>query len=177
MKATVLVAYASWAGSTHEVAEAIGAALRDDETTVDVRAASDVDGIGLYDAVIAGTAIRIGRPHRDFLRFVERYRRRLRQVPVAYFVVCLTMKDDTAESRSQVLSYLDPVRERAPDVEPVDVGMFGGDVPMAGAVFEQMPLPMQNVIRAMGGEGDHRDWNLIKSWTERVRPALLKGRQ
>lgn len=176
MNTRVLVTYASWAGSTREVAEVIGAALRDDQTAVDVCQASAVDGVGLYDAVIAGTAIRIGRPHRDFVRFVRRHRKGLSKLPVAYFVVCLTMKDDTEESRSQVLRYLDRVLDGVPEVEPVDMGLFAGAVMTEGVEYERMVLPMQMVLKTMEDEGDHRDWSSIQAWTERVRPVLLEGR-
>ena len=39
-------------------------------------------------------------------------------MPVAYFLVCLTLKDDTEENRRTVAAYLDPVREQGPQVQP-----------------------------------------------------------
>ena len=38
----------------------------------------------------------------------------LGRLPIAYFVVCLTMKDNTAENRSTVMAYLDAAGARSP---------------------------------------------------------------
>ncbi|NIN65957.1 MAG: flavodoxin, partial [Anaerolineae bacterium] len=110
MSDKILVAYATKVGSTVEVAEAIAEELRDAGAGVEVHPAKDVKELSPYSAAILGSGIRMGTLLPDATKFVEKYQEALSQVPVAYFVVCMTMKDDTEENRRTVEAYLDPVR-------------------------------------------------------------------
>ena len=81
-----LIAYATAAGSTGEVAEAIGKALRQQGATVDVRRAKEVDDASGYDAVVLGTGVRAGRTYAEAGQFLAAHRPALSRVPVAGFV-------------------------------------------------------------------------------------------
>lgn len=164
----ILVAYASRAGSTGEVAEAIGEVLCNGGAAVDVRLAKDVTDVSPYRAVVVGSAIYMGRWMSEAVKFVERQRDALSQVPVAYFTVCLTMKDDTEENRRTVAAYLDPVREQVPQVQPVDVGLFAGRLDSS-----KLPFLYRLIIKAMKQpEGDFRNWEAIRAWAGELVPLL-----
>jgi menaquinone-dependent protoporphyrinogen oxidase len=126
MKSRLLIAYASRCGSTGGVAEAIGQALCETGAAVDVRLVGNVNDLSPYQAVILGSAIRMGRWLPEAVDFVKKHQDTLGRVPTAYFVVCLTMKDDTEENRRKALAYLDPVRKQFLQVKPVDIGLFAG---------------------------------------------------
>ncbi len=102
MHTRILVAYATMFGSTAEIAEAIGAALRDDHTEVDVRGVLDVDDLRPYDAVVVGSAIYNGEWLPEAVRFVRLHQTVLRNMPVAYFAVCMLVHRPTPKLRRTV---------------------------------------------------------------------------
>ncbi len=165
----ILVTYATGAGSTTGVAEAIGTTLQSVGAEVEVRHAKEVTDVSCYQAVVIGSGIRAGHIYGDMLKFLKQHATALRNVPVAYFVVCLTMNEPTEEHCKEVNAYLDPVRENFPDIKPVDVGLFAGEMD-----FKKLALPIRALIKAMKSpEGDFRDWDAIRAWAEDIAPQLL----
>jgi len=168
MRKRVLITYASRCGSTGGVAEAMGQVLCGMGASVDVRLVGNVNDLSAYHAVIVGSAIRMGKWLPEAVNFVKDNRDILGRLPIAYFVVCLTMKDNTAENRSKVMAYLDPVRKEAPKIQPVGMGLFPGAVN-----FSQLSFVNKMILKAKGvSEGDYRDWLAVKAWASTVGPTL-----
>jgi menaquinone-dependent protoporphyrinogen oxidase len=161
----VLIAYASRAGSTAEVAEAIGQVLKDGGIPADVLAAGQVADVSIYRAVILGSAIRMGKWLPEATRLVERSQATLAGMPTALFSVCLTMQKDTPENRRTVEDYMRPVLQK---VRPSNIGLFGGkmDYSRLGFLDRLIVSKMKKVP-----EGDYRDWTAIRTWAVKVRPA------
>jgi menaquinone-dependent protoporphyrinogen oxidase len=155
-----------WNSTNRAVEEAIGQVLCEAGAAVDVRLVQNVTDVSPYRAVIVGSAIRMGRWLPEAMQFVETHREPLNRVPVACFVACMTLEDDTEEKRSTVAVYLDPVREV---VQPVGVGLFAGAMD-----YGKLPFVFRLMMKAMGTpEGDFRDWEGIRAWAAGLRPALL----
>ena len=78
--AASIESYATAAGSTAGVAEAVGEALRSEGATVDVRRARTVTGLSGYDAVVLGTGVRAGRTYAEAAKFLGAYQGDLAQI-------------------------------------------------------------------------------------------------
>jgi menaquinone-dependent protoporphyrinogen oxidase len=157
MRDKLLIAYASRCGSTSEVADAIGQTLCATGTAVDVRQMKDVSDVSAYRAVIAGSAVYRSNLLSEAVEFVKANREALSRVPLAYFVVCGTLQEDTPEKREKASAFLTPLRET---VQPVDEGLFAGRID-----YSKVSLLAQLIVRALGGrEGDWRDWDAIRAW-------------
>jgi menaquinone-dependent protoporphyrinogen oxidase len=165
MTTKILVAYASKAGSTAEVAEAIGQTISAKGAAVDVLQIKHVKDLNAYQAIILGSAIRMGQWLPEAAKFVETNQETLRQMPLAYFLVCATLKDDTPDNRRTVAAYLDPVRKI---VEPQAVGTFGGKMDYGKLSFVERILISQFIKTP---EGDFRNWDEIRTWAGQALPA------
>jgi menaquinone-dependent protoporphyrinogen oxidase len=157
----VLVAYASKAGSTAEVAAVIARKLADAELAVDLRRARNVRSVDGYRAVILGSAIRAGQWLGEASGFVKTHREALAARKTAFFTLCMTLQHDTPGNREKVAGYLKPVREV---LEPNWIEFFAGKME-----YRRLALGPRLIVKAVKvREGDFRNWNTIGSWADRL---------
>ena len=166
----ILVAYASKTGSTIQVAETIQNAIKRADIVVDLMPVDEVTDISPYSAAVIGSAIRMGQWLPNATAFVKNSELELRKIPVAYFVVCLRLQENTPETRQKAAAYLHPLYKSAPLVKPVSVGLFAGAMD-----YGKLPFWPRMLIRMSGlGAGDYRDWQAIRAWCNKIRPLLIK---
>lgn len=173
MKDKVLVTYASRAGSTAGVAEAIGRTLTEKGMTVDVLPMQAVNDLAPYRAVVAGSAIRGQKWLPEAMQFLAEHRSELSSMPFAAFMVCITLSMSNADQyREGLKAWMDPVRALVP---PVSEGYFAGALDFSKLPFSFNVLAMRLVVLfGLWKEGDHRDWAAIRKWSESL-PAKLLG--
>ena len=195
MAKTILVAYATNAGSTVEVAETIAEELRKTGAVVEVRNIQEVDTVTAYDAAAIGAPMILGW-HRSARKFIRQHRKELGQMPVAYFFTAVSLTDtgekeirsipvwvdqyrakapknpahlSFRERYSLISNYLAPALEAAPEVKPVSAAFFGGKLDIGRLKFFQM-LFVLLVIQAQ--PGDFRDWDFIRLWADHLGSVL-----
>ncbi len=172
MSSKILVAYASRHGSTSQVAETVGRTLASSGATVDVRRVQEVTDVSGYRAVVVGSAINGGKWLPEAASFVKANQDSLKQIPTAYFLVCMMMARGTEQDRGFVANYLEPERAL---VRPVAEGRFAGALwpSKHPLIFEGLGLRF--FLRYLGlKEGDYRNWDAVHAWAENTRPLLLQ---
>lgn len=194
----VLIVYATNAGSTVDVAQAIGEVFGKNGTQVDVRPINAVTGVNGYDAVVIGAPMIFGW-HKDALTFLKQHQNVLSRIPVACLMLALNLtkfagkqhngvpiyqdarsakapkdpdKLSFKENFASVASYTAPVFENVPQVKPVSIGLFGGKLD-----YSRLNLFQRLFVRLIIGAeaGDFRNWDALREWAEGLRPALLPG--
>ena len=147
MASKILVAYATRAGSTAEVAQAIAEVLRTRSVgeIVDVIPVTEVTDLSPYRAVIVGSAVRYGKWLPEAVDFVASHQPALVKIPTAFFLVSGFLKNDTSEMRAKVSAFLDPVRKI---MQPGKEALFAGKT----------------------GKGDWRNWDQVRDWAAQAVP-------
>ncbi|HYM84769.1 MAG TPA: flavodoxin domain-containing protein [Candidatus Dormibacteraeota bacterium] len=153
-----LVVHASRYGSTAEIAEAVGAALRDLGIAADVVPAAEVAEVEPYDIVVIGSAVYLGRWRPDARRFISRFEAALAERSVWLFSSGPLDRSRDGEDRDaprDVAALADRIGAREHE-------WFGGLLsPEADGVLEWL------IIRT-GRAGDFRDFARIRSWAARI---------
>jgi menaquinone-dependent protoporphyrinogen oxidase len=167
----ILVTYASRTGSTAGVAEAIATTLIENGAEADVRPMADVDDLTPYGAVVAGSAIQNRQWLPEAMQFIQTHRVELGKRPFATFTVCMTLAMRNGEKyRPGVLDWIAPVRTL---VRPLSEGLFAGtlDIAKIPAFGDRLKFRL-SVLFGVWSEGDHRDWDAIRTWAHELYPQL-----
>lgn len=191
----VLVAYTTNAGSTEEVAQAVGATLSKGGALVDICRIEEVSSLASYQAVVVGAPMILGW-HRNAVRFVKQHQKVLEKVPTAYFCTALSLTDtgqspggtpiwidpelakpplkpgrmSIKERYATLQNYLRPIMRAAPVVKPASVAFFGGKLELFRLKWWQVLFVMV-IIQAQ--PGDRRNWANIQAWAEHICADLL----
>jgi menaquinone-dependent protoporphyrinogen IX oxidase len=183
----ILVAYDSMAGSTAEVAQAVGEEIARGGSQVDVLALEQVSSLAGYAGVVVGAPLIIGW-HRDALNFLRKYRKEFQQIPLAVFAMGLSLTQTGAtsldrfpvtvddklpkppvnpekltfrERYTSLDNYLAPILRAIQPARPVSIGVFGGRLEYGRLKWWAVMFVML-IIQAPAG--DKRNWPAIRSW-------------
>ncbi len=183
----ILVTFSTFAGSTVEVARAVGEEIGKSGLQVDVLPLGEVKTLDAYDGVVVGGPMIMGW-HRAALSFLKKNRRTFQRIPLAVFVTAmsLTQTGETSvggvpvyideklpkppekqghlkfkERYARVSNYLRPIVAAVRPVKPVSIGLFGGRLEY-GRLKWWGVLFVMLIVQAPAGE--RRNWTAIRSW-------------
>jgi menaquinone-dependent protoporphyrinogen IX oxidase len=183
----ILVAYATMAGSTAEVARTIANELASNRVEVDVLPIGEVAGLEPYAAVVVGAPMILGW-HRSARRFLRKHRRAFRHIPLAVFATAMsltatgeTMIDGVPvfvdeslpkppaqagrlsfrERYATIPNYFRPVLKAVRPARPVRLGIFGGRLEYGRLKWWAVLFAML-IVKAQAG--DKRNPHSIRAW-------------
>src|SRR5512143_1336301 len=149
-------------GRSHR-ADALGA-------QVEVRPVQDVHDLTPYGAVIAGSAIQRKQWLPEAMDFVRTNRAALAQKPFAAFQVCMTLAMPNQQYHFIAAEWMRPVSDL---VKPRSQGLFAGalDISKVPGWLDRLKFRV-SVAFGVWTEGDHRDWQAIRSRAASLIPLL-----
>ena len=192
----ILVAYATMAGSTAEVAQAVGEEIAKSGYQVDILPLHEVKDLKAYDGVVVGGPMIMGW-HRAASGFLKKHRDAFQRIPLAVFVMAmsLTRTGETSvggvpvtvdeklpkppekevslsfrERYARLSNYLQPILAATRPAKPVSIGVFGGRLEYGRLKWWAVLFAML-IIQATAGE--RRNWPAIRSWAAEL-PAAFR---
>ncbi|MDF1519729.1 MAG: flavodoxin domain-containing protein [Brevefilum sp.] len=155
MDKRILITYGTVAGSTEEVARTIGEEMQNAGALVEIKPVEDVKSVEGYDGLVVGSAVRMFHLLGKTRRFLRKHKKALENLPLAFFVVCLTMGEETPENIERAKGYAKPMLGVK---DPVSLGLFGGCID-----HEKLTDFFGKSMKSVP-EQDHRDWDKIRAW-------------
>jgi menaquinone-dependent protoporphyrinogen oxidase len=165
MAKRVLIAYASKCGSTAEIADSMGKTLSGNGYSVDVLPVKMVTSLDGYDAVLAGSAIRVGAWLPEAMNFIKENQTALGKLPIAIFTVHALNWENTSASEALRKNYTTAVKQL---ITPRDEVFFAGKIDFTKMTF--LEKLMSKTVKAV--EEDLRDWAAINDWVKGISAKL-----
>ena len=167
MDKKVLVAYGTKYGATAEIAEKIGEVLRQTGLPTDVLTADRVGDLGLYKAVVLGSAVYMGQWRKEASKFLTANEAALAQKPMWLFSSGPTGEGDPLELVQgwRLPGKLQPIADR---IGARDVAVFQGAVDANKLNFLEKWI-LKNV---KSPAGDFRNWEAIAAWAATIAEEL-----
>src|SRR6478609_9840616 len=156
---TVLVVYASRMGSTGEIAAAVGEQLTNRGYDVEVHSAATARDTRLYDVVIVGSAVYMGRWDRSALRYLQAQAPDLAERPTWLF----QSGPCGPRARTEPTPIPRAVARFCAKIGIAPPVTFGGNLDKARATTW-----LSRRVATGDLTGDSRDWNEIRAWADNV---------
>jgi len=157
----ILITYASKTGTTEEIAEKIGEILKEKGISLEVKKINEVKDVSSYEVVILGTGVRIGKVFSESVNFLKKFKKELENKKLFYFLVCLTICEDTPENRKTTEGYLNQLSQI---IKPEGYEFFPGRFyyskisPIFRSFLKKMKIP----------EGDFVNWDKVISYANSI---------
>jgi len=167
---TVLVAYASRRGATEGIAEFLAAGIAGHDVATEVRQVEEVGSLDRYDAVVLGAPVYDQRWPAEASEFAGRFAAALAARPTWVFSVGSFGDTQPLVGR---ITHKEPA-----DIDALRAALHPRDYRVFRGVIRkgQWPWWSRVVFHLFGGRlGDHRDWDVIGAWADRIGAELSAG--
>jgi menaquinone-dependent protoporphyrinogen oxidase len=165
----VLISYGTKHGATAEIAERIGAVLREEGHDAVVAPAGEPPDPAAFDAVVLGSAVYMGRWRRDAQALLKRLGRRNGGLPLWLFSSG-PGADDTPDPASRWM-HPTKVRKAGERLGARDQVVFGGRIPPEPGNFMERSM----LKKTPEDKRDARDFEAIAAWARRIAEELRRG--
>jgi menaquinone-dependent protoporphyrinogen oxidase len=162
----ILVVYASKHGATEGIARFIAERLTERGKDAEARAAGSAGEIAQPEAIVLGSAIYAGSWLKEATEFAHRHRDALARVPVWLFSsgpLGTEVQDDEQQPKQ--------LPELQEELRPRGHTIFFGALDRGELGFAERMM----VKAVKAPEGDFRDWDAIRAWTDGIVDALEDG--
>ncbi len=165
----VLIAYGSKYGSTKEIAEKIGEAIKQEGLDVDVLSADKVKDIIGYQGVVVGSAVYMGMWRKEAVKFLKENGAALANTRVWVFSSGPSGKGDPIQLvKGEKLGV--NVKKVMEGIKTQDITVFHGNLNP-----EKMGGMEKFIVKRVGGDtGDFRDWDMITKWAKGIAAEIKK---
>jgi menaquinone-dependent protoporphyrinogen oxidase len=171
MNKNILVTYASKYGATKEIAEKIGEVLHLAGLWADVCPADSIQDLTVFEVVILGSAVYVGRWQKEAVKFLQANEKFLAGRQVWLFSSGPTGEGDPIELVAgwRLPETLQPVVDR---IRPCDIAVFHGHINPKKLNFIEKWAIKSLVKKPFG---DFRDWEAITAWATSIADTLKQS--
>ena len=176
----ILIVYGSLEGQTKKISQRIGDMLHDKGHDVTIQSAEQLPANfspDHVDAAIIGAPIHMGRYPKSISKFVTSHRDWLNHTTTAFVTVCMAIRSQRQESRSQAMAYSENFLQQT-GWKPTLTAIFAGAVKYTQYNFITRYI-MKKISQREGGSTDtsqdheYTDWDSVGHFTEEFTEKMM----